>query len=115
MQAATCRAIGNGSVSKLVRQREQKIHEHLGVVLGSPDTLQACMGPILCDILETCAVLKAALGEKIAVSVSPMVGVKESMPLIEVYLQAIRQAERLANLNSRIRESQSSQPKEGVD
>lgn len=90
---------------EITRQREQKIHEHLGVVLGSSDTLQACMGPVLCDILETCMVLKAALGETISIAASPAVGVKESMPLIQVYLQTVRQAERLANVDCRLRES----------
>jgi hypothetical protein len=93
---------------EISRQRGDKIQEHLRAVLESGQTLQACMGPVLCDTLEMCQMLKAALAEKIGRVPSPMAGVEKSMPLIQVYLQTIRQAERLANLDCRIRESRSS-------
>jgi hypothetical protein len=94
----------------LNQRRQTKIHEHLGAILDSSDTLQACMGPILCDTLEMCQTLKTALVEKIGDAPSPMIGVKDSMPLIQVYMQTIRQAERLANLDCRIREARSARP-----
>lgn len=91
----------------LRRQRGEKIQQHLEIILESKDTLQACMGAVLCDILDTCQTLKIALAEKIGGPSSPMTGVEKSMPLLQLYLQTIRQAERLANLDCRIRESRS--------
>jgi hypothetical protein len=101
-----------GGPSDVGQRRQQKIDEHLGVILASSDTLQACMGPILCDTLEMCTMLKTALVERVADSRSPMVGVENSMTLIQVYLQTIRQAERLANLDCRIQESRSARASE---
>ena len=43
-----------GSTDNLVRRRKQKIQEHLAVTLDSPNTSQACLGPVMCDLLEWC-------------------------------------------------------------
>jgi hypothetical protein len=96
----------------LRRRRDQRIQDHLGIVLDSSDTLQACMGPILCDILGICQEMKRLLGERISRSPSPTAEVKEFMPLMEMYLKTVRQAERLANVDCRIRESRICRPEE---
>jgi len=101
--------------SDLSLRRQAKIDEHLGEVLDSSDTLGACMGPLLCDTLEMCQTLKMAVAQKIASAASPLVGVNGSTSLIQIYLQMLRQAERLANLDCRIRDSRSARPSVETD
>jgi len=90
----------------LRRRRDQRIQDHLGTVLESPSTLQAVMGPVLCDTLDLCQGMKKLLDEAISRGPSVTVGFKDVMPLLEIYLKTVRQAERLANVDCRIRESQ---------
>ena len=62
---------------ELHRRRNQRIQDHLRNVLDSSDTLQACMGPICCDLLEVCQELKRLLDERIRQTPSTT-GSKES-------------------------------------
>ena len=89
------------SAKKLLQKRAEKIHEHLAVTVHSPDTLQACMGPIACDLMEMCATMKAAISEGFQGTPS-VARLEELMPLIQVYLKLVRQVDRLARLDCRI-------------
>jgi len=91
---------------KLRRRRQQRIEDYMCSVLDSPDPLHAVMGPMLCDIVGMSENLKSLWDERIRRSAAPAAGLKEAMPLLESYLKSVRQAERLANVECRIRESQ---------
>lgn len=95
---------------ELRRRHHERIQDHLANVLDSPDTLPACMGAILCDLLETCQEMKSLFHAKGVRGPSPPAGFKEVMPLVDMYLKTVRQAERLANVDCRIRESQTCRP-----
>ena len=70
------------------------------------------MGPILCDLAETSQNVKNLLDERISRSAAPTAGGEDFMPLLEIYLKTVRQAERLANVDCRIRESRICRAKE---
>lgn len=108
--AGRATGVSGQSVSRtppeLRRRRNQRIQDHLKNVLNSSDSLQAVMGPILCDLVETSQNVKGLLDERISHGVAPTAEFKEFIPLLEIYLKSVRQVERLANVECRIRESQ---------
>lgn len=94
-----------GSTDNLVRRRKQKIQEHLAVTLDSPNTSQACLGPVMCDLLEWCQELKGAIDAEFAAGPSSVARFEELTPPMETYLKFARQAERLAKVECRINDS----------
>ena len=70
-QMAAVEAVHESSVPQgsedLNRRRREKIQERLSAVLDSTDTLQACMAPVTCDLLEMLQDLKRGIDEAFGV------------------------------------------------
>ena len=86
-------------------RRQEKIHEHLAGTLESPDTLQACMGPIACDLLEMLYELKQGITEAFATGPMASERLDNLRPTIELYARLANQAYKLAHLEHRLKES----------
>ncbi len=92
-------------VKDLGQQRRERIREHLAKTLESADTLQACMGPIACDLMEFCQDLKGAIDEAFATDRLPLERFENLRPAVELYVRVAHQAHRLAQLECHINES----------
>ncbi len=91
--------------TELHRQHHERIQDLRVEALGSPDNLDACMGEVLCDLLEWCASAKQALDEASSSGPSALARFKDTMPVLDMHLRLARQSERYANVACRIRES----------
>ena len=112
VQAAVSQTNGNdepeGRRANLSRRRLERIQEHLAATLDSPSTLQACIGPIVCDLMELCGRMKAAVSEALRDTTPLPAEFERIHPVIEMYFRAVRQVDRLAQLDWRITESRRS-------
>ena len=109
VQAAVSQTDGNDQPEQrranLSRRRLERIQEHLAATLDSPSTLQACIGPIVCDLMELCGRMKAAVNEALRDTTPLPAELERIQPVIEMYFRAVRQVDRLAQLDWRITES----------
>jgi hypothetical protein len=79
-------------------RRQEKIQSHLAKTLDSPDTLQACMGPVACDLLEMLQGLKREINEALATGPRALERFENLRSTIELYARLANQAYKLANL-----------------
>jgi hypothetical protein len=91
----------------LKRRRREKIQERLAAALDSTDTLQACMAPVTCDLLELLQDLKHGIDESFALGPMALERSEKLRPAIELYARLASQVYKLARLEHSI-----AQPKE---
>ena len=95
----------SSTVREVEVRRQEKIQEHLARTLDSPDTLQACMGPIACDLLEMLQGLKQGINQAFAAGPMAMEGFDNLRSTIELYARLANQAYKLANLEQRMKQA----------
>lgn len=91
----------------LESRRHERIQEYLAATLDSHNILQACMGPVICDLLEMLGGLRREITEVLALGPMELQQFENPIelerlenlrPNIELYARLANQVYKLANL-----------------
>lgn len=101
--AAKSAAGTRGNKETLAKRRLERIQQFLIASLEQEDAWRGCVGPIVCDLLQMCQRLKSSIDEELQQAGSFVDVLAGLEPAFHTYLKMVRQIERLAKLDYRIR------------